>query len=74
MKKNIKEQTGAGAAGATTSGTFVPASGLDGAPSKSGAFPGSDTKRKRSIRRDSPAVKEAIKFANRMKNSSLKSN
>jgi len=65
----IQEQTGAGAAGATTTATFQPAVGPGGSASKSGSFPGGNLKK---IRRDPPAIQEAIKFADRMKNSSLK--
>ena len=72
-KKNIKEQTGAGAAGATTTATFQPAVGPAGSASKSGSFPGGNLKRRRRkiIRRDSPAIKEAINFAGRLKRSSM---
>jgi hypothetical protein len=60
MKKQIKEQTGAGAAGATTSATFQPATGPNGTPSKSGAFPGGALRKKKEqiIRRPFPAIKE----------------
>ena len=75
-KKNIKEQTGAGAAGATTTATFQPAVGPAGSASKSGSFPGGNLKRRRRkaeqvIRRDSPAIEEAIKFSNRLNRSSM---
>lgn len=59
MKKQIKEQTGSGA---TTTATFQPATGPGGAPSTSGAFPGSALKKKKAeqviVRRTFPAVKE----------------
>jgi hypothetical protein len=78
-KSNIKEQTGAGA-GATTTATFQPAVGPEGSASKSGSFPGGNLEKKKrrrkteQIRRDPPAIKEAIKFSDRLKRSSLKSN
>ena len=68
----IKEQTGAGAAGATTTATFTPAVGPAGSASKSGSFPGGNTKRRRKIeRRDPPSIKEAIRFSNRLGRSSM---
>ena len=69
----LGEQTGAGAAGATTTATFQPAVGPGGSASKSGSFPGGNLKRhrKKLVRRDPPAIKEAIKFSNRLSNSSL---
>lgn len=71
---DISEQTGAGAAGATTTATFQPPVGPAGSPSKSGSFPGGNLKRKKTkaIRRDPPRIQEAIKFSNRVKRSSMK--
>jgi len=86
-KKLIKEQTGAGAAGGTTSATFQPAAGPGGSASSSGAFPGSNAGRKKNllIRRKFPKlneiekkianrknkIKDAIDFEKRVKSSSI---
>lgn len=73
MKKTIKEQTGAGA---TTSATFQPAVGVGGAPSTSGAFPGSALKKKKTeqviIRRPFPSLKEQGAWIQHKKTSGYK--
>jgi len=62
-KKGLREQVGA--AGATTSATFQPATGSGGSPSKSGAFPGSALRKKKKeenvVRRPFPNLNETPK-------------
>jgi hypothetical protein len=66
----VNEQTGAGAAGGTTTATFQPAVGPAGSPSKSGAFPGTELKRKK--KKINEKIEGAVDFYGRIKGSSVK--